>query len=316
MELIFSIIIGVVVLLLILTNIHIVPQSEQFVIERLGAYRTTWGTGVHIKVPLIDKVSNKITLKEKVLDFPPQSVITKDTVSVDIDSVLYYQITDAKAFSYGAEQPLIAIKNLTTTSLRNLIGETDLDGTLTSRDVINSQLRTVLDEASDVWGIKVNRVEIKDIVPPEGISQSMEKAMRAERERREAILKAEGEKKSTVLVAEGEKESSILRAEGQKRTAILLAEAEKEREIRIAEGRAEAILITQKATAEGIQMINQASATKEYIALKSLEALEKVANGQATKIIIPSEIQNLAGLVTALKEVASSTTEAIDNLSN
>lgn len=303
--LIFMIIVGIFVIGFLAVNIRVVAQSESYVIERLGAYKETWETGLHVKVPLLDRVANKVSLKEKVLEFPPQSVITKDNVTVDVDSIIYYNITDPKLYTYGAENPLIAIKNLTNTSLRNLIGELELDHTLTSRDTINSKLRTALEEASDAWGIKVMRVELKDILPPKQILEAMELQMKAERSRREAILRAEGEKKSAILIAEGEKESNILRAVAEKESVILRSEAQKQRSIKEAEGQAEAIRIVQEATADGIRQINEAKASKEFIALKSLEALEKVANGQATKLIIPSELQNVAGLVASLKEVAS-----------
>lgn len=306
---IFLIILGIIILGLLLANIRIVSQSEAYVIERLGAYKETWGTGIHWKIPIIDSIVNKVSLKEIVVDFPPQSVITKDNVTVAVDSVIYYQILDPKLFTYGAENPLIAIKNLTATTLRNLIGELELDQTLTSRDIVNSKLRDVLDEASDAWGIKVNRVELKDIIPPESIRQSMEKQMKAERDRREAILTAEGTKQSQILIAEGNKQSIILQAQAQKESAILQAEAEKEAEIRRAEGEAEAIRLIQQAVADGIEMINSANATPEFIQIKALEALEKVANGRSTKLIIPSEIQNLAGLVGSLKEVSNTIDE-------
>lgn len=306
---IFLIILGIIILGLLLANVRIVSQSEAYVIERLGAYKETWGTGIHWKIPIIDSIVNKVSLKEIVIDFPPQSVITKDNVTVAVDSVIYYQILDPKLFTYGAENPLTAIKNLTATTLRNLIGELELDQTLTSRDIVNSKLRDVLDEASDAWGIKVNRVELKDIIPPESIRQSMEKQMKAERDRREAILTAEGTKQSQILIAEGNKQSIILQAQAQKESAILQAEAEKEAEIRRAEGEAEAIRLIQQAVADGIKMINSANATPEFIQIKALEALEKVANGRSTKLIIPSEIQNLAGLVGSLKEVSNTIDE-------
>jgi len=302
---VFVIVIGIALLSLLLSNVRIVPQSEAYVIERLGTYKTTWSNGLHLKVPIIERVANKVSLKERVVDFPPQSVITKDNVTVDVDSVVYYQIMDPKLYTYGAEQPLTAIKNLTATSLRNLIGELELDQTLTSRDTINSKLRTILDDASDAWGIKVLRVELKDIIPPRQIQDSMEKQMKAERDRREAILRAEGEKKSQILVAEGNKEAVILNAQAEKESAILRAEAQKQWEIKEAEGKGEAIRIMKQAEADGIRLINEAKASKEFLALESLKALEKVANGQATKIIVPSEIQNLAGLVTSVKEIAS-----------
>ena len=282
-----------VIMLLIITNIRIVPQSQAYVIERLGTYASTWQTGLHVKTPLIDKMANHVSLKEKVLDFPPQPVITKDNVTMKIDTVVYMQITDPKLYTYGVENPLLAIENLTATTLRNIIGELDLDATLTSRDVINTKMRSILDEATDPWGIKVNRVEVKNIVPPEAIREAMEKQMRAERERREQIL-----------IAEGHKQAAILEAEGKKQSMILEAEAQKEAAVQKARGEAQAILEVQKATAEGIAMIREAKADEAVIKMRSLEALEKVADGQATKIIIPSDIQNLAGLVTSIKTLA------------
>lgn len=291
-------------LILLIKNIRIVPQAHAFVLERLGAYQSTWEVGLHVKIPLVDKVANKVSMKENVIDFDPQPVITKDNVTMQIDTVVYYQITDAKLFSYGVDRPISAIENLTATTLRNIIGELELDETLTSRDIINTRMRSILDEATDPWGIKVNRVEVKNILPPPDIQDAMEKQMRAERERRESILRAEGEKKSAVLVAEGNKESAILNAEAEKQAAILRAEAKKEAAIREAEGEAEAILKLQQATAKGLTMIKAAGADDSVIRLKSLEALAQVADGQATKIIIPSDIQDLAGLVTSLKEVS------------
>ena len=272
-------------------NIIIVPQASAFIVERLGAYNGTWETGIHFKIPLIEKVANKVTLKERVADFPPQPVITKDNVTMQIDTVIYFQITDAKLFTYGVVHPMAAIENLTATTLRNIIGDLELDQTLTSRDVINTQMRSILDEATDPWGIKVNRVELKNIIPPREIQDAMERQMKAERERRENILKAEGEKRSQILIAEGEKEALILRAE-----------AKKEAQIREAEGEAQAILAVQKALADGIRYLNEAAPNDAVIKLKSLEAFEKAADGKATKIIIPSEIQSLAGLATSLKE--------------
>lgn len=295
-------IIGAIILLVIISNIKIVPQATAMVIERLGAYHATWQTGVHVKFPVIDRVAKRVSLKEAVVDFPPQPVITKDNVTMQIDTVVFYRIVDPKLFAYGVERPMMAIENLTATTLRNIIGELELDATLTSRDVINSKITNVLDVATDAWGIKINRVELKNIMPPKEIQDSMEKQMKAERERREKILQAEGEKKSAILVAEGEKESAILRAEAEKESAILRAEAVKEAKIREAEGEAEAILKIQQATADGIQMINNASPSKEVLTLKSLEAFAAAADGKATKIIIPSEIQGVAGLVTALTE--------------
>ena len=297
----------VVILLLIvmvlLSCIKIVPQAHAYVLERLGAYQQTWSVGLHIKVPFIDKVAKRVILKEQVVDFAPQPVITKDNVTMRIDTVVFFQITDPKLFAYGVENPIMAIENLTATTLRNIIGEMELDQTLTSREVINTKMRASLDIATDPWGIKVNRVELKNIIPPAAIQDAMEKQMKAERERREAILRAEGEKKSTVLVAEGKKESAILEAEAEKQSAILRAEAQKEKMIREAEGEAEAILKVQQATADGIRMIREAGADESVLKIKSLEAFEKAADGQATKIIIPSEIQGLAGLASSLKEV-------------
>ena len=297
----------VVVLLLLvmilLSCIKIVPQANAYVVERLGAYQQTWSVGLHIKVPFLDKVAKKVILKEQVVDFAPQPVITKDNVTMRNDTVVFFQITDPKLYAYGVENPIMAIENLTATTLRNIIGEMELDQTLTSREVINTKMRASLDIATDPWGIKVNRVELKNIIPPSAIQDAMEKQMKAERERREAILRAEGEKKSTVLVAEGKKESAILEAEAEKQSAILRAEAEKEKMIREAEGEAEAILKVQKATADGIRMIREAGADEAVLKIKSLEAFEKAADGKATKIIIPSEIQGLAGLATSVKEV-------------
>ena len=296
--------IAAVVVAIIISNIHIVPQARAYVIERLGAYHTTWGTGLHFKIPFIDKISKKINKMEQVADFPPQPVITKDNVRMQIDTVVFYQITDAKLYTYGHATPMAAIENLTSTTLRNIIGEMELDATLTSRDIINSKMRSILDEATDPWGIKVSRVELKNIIPPKEIQDAMEKQMKAERERREAILRAEGEKNSNILVAEGRKQSLILDAEAEKQSRILRAEAEKQSQVLKAEGEAEAILKIQQATADGIRMINEAKPGEGVIALKSLESLEKVADGQATKIIIPSEIQNVAGLVASIKGVA------------
>lgn len=297
----------VVVLLLLvmilLSCIKIVPQANAYVVERLGAYQQTWSVGLHLKMPFLDKVAKRVILKEQVVDFAPQPVITKDNVTMRIDTVVFFQITDPKLYAYGVENPIMAIENLTATTLRNIIGEMELDQTLTSREVINTKMRASLDIATDPWGIKVNRVELKNIIPPAAIQDAMEKQMKAERERREAILRAEGEKKSTVLVAEGKKESAILEAEAEKQSAILRAEAEKEKMIREAEGEAEAILKVQKATADGIRMIREAGADEAVLKIKSLEAFEKAADGKATKIIIPSEIQGLAGLATSMKEV-------------
>ena len=281
----------ILVIILIIPNIKVVPQAKNYVIERLGSYYETWKNGLHFKIPFVDRVANIVSMKEIVKDFAPQPVITKDNVTMQIDTVVYFQITDPKLYTYGVENPINAIENLTATTLRNIIGELELDQTLTSRDIINSKMRSILDEATDPWGIKVNRVEVKNILPPRDIQEAMEKQMRAERERRESILKAEGEKKSSILIAEGEKESAILRAE-----------AEKESKIKAAEGEAEAILKLKQAEADGIKLIKEAKADQNVIALKSLEALKDVANGQATKIIVPSELQNLAAIGVSLKE--------------
>lgn len=296
-------IILVILLILVVTNIKIVPQAKAYVVERLGAYHSTWGTGLHVKIPIIDRVAKIVSLKEAVVDFPPQPVITKDNVTMQIDTVVFFRIVDPKLYTYGVERPMMAIENLTATTLRNIIGDMELDSTLTSRDTINSQITNVLDVATDAWGIKINRVELKNIMPPKEIQDSMEKQMKAERERREKILQAEGEKKSAILVAEGEKESAILRAEAEKESAILRAEAVKESKIKEAEGEAEAILKIQKATADGIEMINNAKPGDGVIKIKALEAFEAAADGQATKIIIPSEIQSLAGLLGSIKEI-------------
>ena len=292
-----------VLFLVFISCVNIVPQARAYVVERLGAYHSTWQTGFHLKLPFVEKVAKKISLMEQVADFQPQAVITKDNVKMQIDTVVFYQITDCKLFTYGVESPLSAIENLTATTLRNIIGELELDSTLTSRDIINTKMRTILDEATDPWGIKVNRVELKNIIPPREIQDAMEKQMKAERERRELILRAEGEKNSTILVAEGKKQAMILDAEAQKQRQILLAEAEKESRIRQAEGEAEAILKVQEANAEGIKRINAAMPSDKVIALKSLEAFERAADGKATKIIIPSEIQSLAGLAASLKSL-------------
>ncbi|MBQ4601406.1 MAG: SPFH/Band 7/PHB domain protein [Clostridia bacterium] len=291
------------VLIVIVSNIRVVPQSYAIVIERLGAYYTTWNTGLHIKIPFLDRMLRKVSLKEQVVDFPPQPVITKDNVTMRIDTVVYDLITDPKLYAYGVENPLQAIEVLSATTLRNIIGEMELDETLTSRDVINTRLRTILDEATDPWGIKVNRVELKNILPPPEIQDAMEKQMKAERERREQILRAEGEKKAAILVAEGKKESTILTAQAEKEAAILRAEAIKEATIREAEGKAEAILKVQEATAQGIAKLNEANPTKEVLTLKSFDALKEVADGKSTKIIVPSEIQGLAGMAASLKGV-------------
>ena len=301
--LIALVVVLILVVVILLSCIKIVPQAHAYVVERLGAYQQTWSVGLHFKVPFLDNVAKKVILKEQVVDFAPQPVITKDNVTMRIDTVVFFQITDPKLFAYGVENPIMAIENLTATTLRNIIGEMELDQTLTSREVINTKMRASLDIATDPWGIKVNRVELKNIIPPAAIQDAMEKQMKAERERREAILRAEGEKKSTVLVAEGKKESVILEAEAEKQSAILRAEAQKERMIREAEGEAEAILKIQQATADGIRMIREAGADESVLKIKSLEAFEKAADGQSTKIIIPSEIQGLAGLAASLKEV-------------
>ena len=284
----------ILAIVILIKNIRIVQQAKAFVVERLGAYQTTWNVGLHFKIPFIERVAKVVSLKEQVVDFPPQPVITKDNVTMQIDTVIYFQITDPKMYTYGVEHPLTAIENLTATTLRNIIGELELDQTLTSRDIINSKMRSILDEATDPWGIKINRVELKNIMPPREIQDAMEKQMKAERERRESILKAEGEKKSAILLAEGEKESAILRADAEKQVRILEAE-----------GQAEAILKVQQATAEGIKLINEAGASDQVIRIKALEAFQAAADGKATKIIIPSEIQGLAGLATSLKEVMS-----------
>ena len=297
------IIILAIVLILAASCIKVVPQATAVVVERLGGYLTTWSVGIHFKVPFIDRKKKKMTLKEQVVDFPPQPVITKDNVTMQIDTVVFFQITDPKLFAYGVENPIMAIENLTATTLRNIIGDLELDETLTSRETINTKMRASLDVATDPWGIKVNRVELKNIIPPAAIQDAMEKQMKAERERREAILRAEGEKKSTVLVAEGKKESAILDAEAEKQAAILRAEARKEATIREAEGQAEAIIKIQQANADGLRMLKEAAPDSNVIQLKSLEAFAKAADGKATKIIIPSEIQGLAGLAKAVVEV-------------
>ncbi|MGN1117734.1 MAG: SPFH domain-containing protein [Acutalibacteraceae bacterium] len=292
-----------VLVIIIVANIKIVPQSRAMVIERLGAYSTTWQTGIHVKIPFIERIAKNVSLKEQVADFPPQPVITKDNVTMQIDTVVFFQITDPKLYTYGVEKPMAAIENLTATTLRNIIGELELDHTLTSRDTINAKIRGILDEATDPWGIKVNRVELKNILPPREIQDAMEKQMKAERERREAILRAEGDKESNVLVAQGQKEAKILAAQAEKEAAILRADAIREAKIREADGEAQAIISVQKATAEGIKAINEANPGDALIKLRSLEALAKVANGQATKLIIPSDIQGLAGLAASVKEV-------------
>ncbi len=296
----------VVIMYLLASCIRIVPQATAMIVERLGGYLDTWKVGIHFKMPIIDRVAKRVNLKEQVVDFPPQPVITKDNVTMKIDTVVFYEITDPKLYAYGVENPIMAIENLTATTLRNIIGDMELDQTLTSREIINTQMRASLDVATDPWGIKVNRVELKNIIPPAAIQDSMEKQMKAERERREAILRAEGEKKSTILVAEGKKESAILDAEAEKQAAILRAEAKKEAMIREAEGQAEAILKVQKANADGIRFIKEANANDAVIQLKSLEAFAKAADGKATKIIIPSDIQGMAGMVKSIAEVAKS----------
>ena len=293
-----------IILLILVSCIRIVPQAQAMVVERLGAYLETWNVGIHFKVPFIDRVAKRVLLKEQVVDIAPQPVITKDNVTMKIDTVVFFQITDPKLYAYGVENPIMAIENLTATTLRNIIGDLELDQTLTSRETINTKMRSALDVATDPWGIKVNRVELKNIIPPAAIQDAMEKQMKAERERREAILRAEGEKKSTILVAEGKKQSAILDAEADKQAAILHAEAEKEKRIREAEGQAEAIIKIQQANADGIRMIKEAGADQTVLQLKSLEAFAKAADGKATKIIIPSEIQSLAGLVTSVTEIA------------
>ena len=302
-SILFLLIVIILVLWILASCIRIVPQAYAIVLERLGAYQATWGTGVHFKLPFVERVARKVNLKEQVVDFPPQPVITKDNVTMQIDTVVFFQITDPKLYAYGVENPIMAIENLSATTLRNIIGDMELDETLTSREVINTKMRASLDVATDPWGIKVNRVELKNIIPPAAIQEAMEKQMKAERERREAILIAEGEKKSTILVAEGKKQSAILDAEAEKQAAILHAEAQKERMIKEAEGQAQAVLKVQQATAEGLRMIKEAGADNAVLTLKSFEALAKVADGKSTKIIIPSEIQNLAGLAASLKEV-------------
>ena len=299
-----AVIILIIILLLLARNIRIVPQAQAMVVERLGGYRATWNVGLHFKVPILDRVAKKVILKEQVVDFPPQPVITKDNVTMQIDTVVFFQITDPKLYTYGVENPIMAIENLTATTLRNIIGDLELDETLTSRETINTKMRASLDVATDPWGIKVNRVELKNIIPPAAIQEAMEKQMKAERERRETILVAEGEKKSAILVAEGKKEAMILDAQAAKESAILKAEAEKEKMIREAEGEAAAILKVQQANADGIRFLKEAGADERVLTLKSFEAMAKIADGQATKIIIPSEMQNLAGSIKAAVEVA------------
>lgn len=306
MKLIILISILGIFIILGLLGIKIVPQSKVYVLERLGSYQTTWATGVHVKLPIFDIIRSRVSLKERVVDFPPQPVITKDNVTMQIDTVVFYQVTDAKLYTYGVDNPLLAIENLTATTLRNIIGDLELDHTLTSRDVINTKITAILDSASDKWGIKVNRVELKNIVPPAEIQNAMEKQMKAERERRQLVLQAEGRKNADILVAEGEKRSQVLRAEAEKESLILHAEAVREQSIKEAEGKARAIEIVQTATARGLQMIKAADVSQSVIALKSLEAFEKAADGKATKIIIPSEIQSMAGLLTSAKEILNS----------
>ncbi len=298
------IILGIVVLafVIIVSNITVVQQSKAYVIERLGAFQSVWGVGLHFKVPFIDRVARRVSMKEQVLDYPPQPVITKDNVTMQIDTVVYFQITDPKLYCYGVEQPMMAMETLTATTLRNIIGDLELDQTLTSRDVINTKMRSILDEATDPWGIKVNRVELKNILPPQDIQNSMEKQMKAERDRRQAILQAEGQKKSAILIAEGEKESAILRADAEKQAAILKAEAEKEAAILKADGEAQAIRTVQQALADSLGMLNEKAPSEQVIKLKSIEAMEKVADGKATKIIIPSQMQSLVGLANGLVE--------------
>ena len=298
---------AVIVLLIIVSNIHIVQQSRAYVIERLGAFSKVWQVGIHVKVPFIERVAKKVSLKEQVLDYPPQPVITKDNVTMQIDTVVYFQITDPKLYAYGVEHPMMAMETLTATTLRNIIGDLELDQTLTSRDVINTKMRAILDEATDPWGIKVNRVELKNILPPQDIQNSMEKQMKAERDRRQAILQAEGTKRSQVLVAEGEKEAAILKADAEKQAAILRAEAEKQAAILRADGEAQAIMAVQKAMADSLALLNAQAPNDQVIKLKALEAMQKVADGKATKIIIPSEIQGLAGLAAGLTEAAKET---------
>jgi len=311
-------IIGIVMLLIIIfvvlaiaaSNIKIVPQATVYVVERLGAYHATWDTGLHVKIPFFDRIAKRVSIKEQVVDFKPQPVITKDNVTMQIDTVVFFQITDAKLYAYGVERPLSAIENLTATTLRNIIGDMELDHTLTSRDVINTRITAILDTATDKWGIKVNRVELKNIIPPAEIQDAMEKQMKAEREKRESILRSEGEKASKILVAEGDKESQILRAQAEKEAAILRADAVREQKIREAQGEAEAVALVQKAIADSIKLLNDAAPTEKVIALKSLEAFGKAADGKATKIIIPSEIQSFAGMATSFKELVSDSPKA------
>ena len=300
-------IILVLVLVLIITNLCVVQQAQAYVIERLGAYSTTWGKGLHVKLPFIERVARRVSLKEQVADFPPQPVITKDNVTMQIDTVVYFQITDPKLYAYGVEHPMMAMETLTATTLRNIIGDLELDQTLTSRDVINTKMRAILDEATDPWGIKVNRVELKNILPPQDIQNSMEKQMKAERDRRQAILQAEGTKRSQILVAEGEKEAAILKADAEKQAAILKAEAEKQAAILKADGEAQAIMAVQKAMADSLALLNEKAPNDQVLKLKALEAMQKVADGKATKIIIPSELQGFAGLASGIAETVKAT---------
>ncbi len=301
-ELIAILVLAVILLIVIISNVHIVQQSRAYVIERLGAFSKVWEVGIHVKVPFIERVAKKVSLKEQVLDYPPQPVITKDNVTMQIDTVVYYQITDPKLYTYGVERPMMAMETLTATTLRNIIGDLELDQTLTSRDVINTKMRAILDEATDPWGIKVNRVELKNILPPQDIQNSMEKQMKAERDRRQAILQAEGTKRSQILVAEGEKEAAILRADAEKQAAILKAEAEKQAAILRADGEAQAIMAVQKAMADSLALLNEKAPNDQVLRLKALEAMQKVADGKATKIIIPSELQGFAGLASGIVE--------------
>ena len=300
--LVFIVIIVIIALIIAVSNIAVVQQSRAYVIERLGAFQTVWGVGLHFKVPFIDRIARRVSLKEQVLDYPPQPVITKDNVTMQIDTVVYFQITDPKLYCYGVEQPMMAMETLTATTLRNIIGDLELDQTLTSRDVVNTKMRAILDEATDPWGIKVNRVELKNILPPQDIQNSMEKQMKAERDRRQAILQAEGQKKSAILIAEGEKESAILRASAEKEAAILKAEAEKQAAILRADGEAQAILAVQKAMADSLELLNEKAPNDSVLKLKAIEAMQKVADGKATKIIIPSEMQGLVGLANGIVE--------------
>lgn len=309
MELLFTTLLLLLVIL-VATHVRIVPQATVYVVERLGAYFRTWETGLHFKIPVLDRVAKKVSLKEQVMDFAPQPVITKDNVTMMIDTIVFYQVTDAKLYAYGVERPILAIESLTATTLRNIIGDMELDNTLTSRDVINTKITALLDLATDKWGIKVNRVELKNIVPPREIQDAMEKQMKAERERRESILRAEGEKCSKILVAEGNKEAQILNAEAEKQAAILRAEAVKEQKIREAQGEAEAVMMVQKALADSIVLLNEAAPTDRVLALKSFESLVKVADGKATKLIIPSEMQSMAGFASSLKEIMGSDASA------